>query len=178
MLQNEIGKYNSALKLFCTRVYKCTLSKEVPFRLPRCIFYTITSYFTSENFSLRYSDVYDAYAFSQKLKIIIYFFSLFAIVHLTWFFALQLCAEMHIKGVIICRAKKMLLARKKGCYSYTRTYPSQSVDGAEEYHKKSYGHLTTVFYFKVIHPKYYKHLKKGAHQSHLGRQKMGWFLAD
>ena len=31
---------------------------------------------------------------------------------------------------------------------------------------------------KVIHPKYYKHLKKGAHQSHLGRQKMGWFLAD
>ena len=28
---------------------------------------------------------------------------------------------------------------------------------------------------KVIHPKYYKHLKKGAHQSHLGRQKMGWF---
>ena len=31
---------------------------------------------------------------------------------------------------------------------------------------------------KVIHLKYYKHLKKGAHQSHLGRQKMGWFLAD
>ena len=56
-------------------------------------------------------------------------------------------------------------------------YPSQSVDGAEEYHKKSYGHLTTVFYFKVIHPKYYKHLKKGAYQSHLGRQKIGWFLA-
>ena len=26
---------------------------------------------------------------------------------------------------------------------------------------------------KLIHPKYYKHLKKGAHQSHLGRQKMG-----
>ena len=31
---------------------------------------------------------------------------------------------------------------------------------------------------KVIHPKYYKLLKKGAHQNHLGRQKMGWFLAD
>ena len=31
---------------------------------------------------------------------------------------------------------------------------------------------------KFIHPKYYKHLKKGDHQSHLGRQKMGWFLAD
>ena len=31
---------------------------------------------------------------------------------------------------------------------------------------------------KVIHPKYYKHLEKGAHQSQLGRQKMGWFLAD
>jgi hypothetical protein len=31
---------------------------------------------------------------------------------------------------------------------------------------------------KVEHPKYYKHLEKGAHQSHLGRQKMGWFLAD
>ena len=30
----------------------------------------------------------------------------------------------------------------------------------------------------VIHPKYYKHLKKGAHQSHFGRQEMGWFLAD
>ena len=33
-----------------------------------------------------------------------------------------------------------------------------------------------VLLFKVIHPKYYKHLKKGAHQSHLDRQKMGWFL--
>ena len=31
---------------------------------------------------------------------------------------------------------------------------------------------------KVINPKYYKRLKKGAHQSQLGRQKMGWFLAD
>ena len=31
---------------------------------------------------------------------------------------------------------------------------------------------------KVINPKYYKYLKKDAHQSHLGRQKMGWFLAD
>ena len=31
---------------------------------------------------------------------------------------------------------------------------------------------------KVIHPKHYKLLKKGAHQSRLGRQKMGWFLAD
>ena len=25
---------------------------------------------------------------------------------------------------------------------------------------------------------YYKHLKKGAHQSHLCRQNIGWFLAD
>ena len=32
-------------------------------------------------------------------------------------------------------------------------------------------------FFKVIHPKYYKHLKKGAHQNHLGSQEMGWFLA-
>ena len=31
---------------------------------------------------------------------------------------------------------------------------------------------------KVIHPKHYQHLKKGAHQSHLGRQEMGWILAD
>ena len=31
---------------------------------------------------------------------------------------------------------------------------------------------------KNIHPKYYKQLKKDAHQSHLGRQKMGWFLED
>ena len=31
---------------------------------------------------------------------------------------------------------------------------------------------------KVMHNKYYKHLKKGAHPSHLGRQKMSWFLAD
>ena len=28
---------------------------------------------------------------------------------------------------------------------------------------------------KVIHPKYWKHLKKGAHQSHLGRQKWAGF---
>ena len=38
-----------------------------------------------------------------------------------------------------------------------------------------------IFFFQpklYIHPKYYKHLKKGAHQSHLGRQKRGWFLAD
>ena len=28
---------------------------------------------------------------------------------------------------------------------------------------------------KVIHPKYYKHLKKGAHQSNLGRQKWAGF---
>ena len=44
------------------------------------------------------------------------------------------------------------------------------------------GHDISPLFFpttlKVIHPKYYKHLKKGAHQSHLGRQKMGWFLAD
>ena len=33
-------------------------------------------------------------------------------------------------------------------------------------------------YLKVIHPKYYKHLKKDAHQSHLGKQKMGWFLVE
>ena len=32
--------------------------------------------------------------------------------------------------------------------------------------------------FKVIHPNYYKHLKEGAHQRNLGRQKIGWFLAD
>ena len=31
---------------------------------------------------------------------------------------------------------------------------------------------------KVIQLKYYKHLNKGAPQSHLGRQKMGWFLTD
>ena len=31
---------------------------------------------------------------------------------------------------------------------------------------------------KVIHPKCYKHSKKGVHQSHLGRHKIGWFLAD
>ena len=30
-------------------------------------------------------------------------------------------------------------------------------------------------YANVKHPKYYKHLKKGDHQSH---QKMVWFLAD
>ena len=36
----------------------------------------------------------------------------------------------------------------------------------------------TYVLLKVIHPKYYKHLKKGVYQSHLGRQKMGWFLAD
>ena len=29
----------------------------------------------------------------------------------------------------------------------------------------------TNAFCKVIHPKYYEHLKKGAHQSHLGRKK-------
>ena len=29
---------------------------------------------------------------------------------------------------------------------------------------------------KIIHPMYYKHLKKGAHQSHLGRKKWAGFL--
>ena len=38
--------------------------------------------------------------------------------------------------------------------------------------------LQITVYNKVIHLKYYKHLKKGPHQSHLGTQKMGWFLAD
>ena len=38
--------------------------------------------------------------------------------------------------------------------------------------------LTRQVFFEVIYPKHYKHLKKGVHQSHLGRQKMGWFLAD
>ena len=36
----------------------------------------------------------------------------------------------------------------------------------------------TLTLTKVIHPKYYKHLRKSAHQSHLGRKKMRWFLAD
>ena len=31
---------------------------------------------------------------------------------------------------------------------------------------------------KVIRPKYYEHLKKPGWHSHLGRKKMGWFLAD
>ena len=31
---------------------------------------------------------------------------------------------------------------------------------------------------KVINPKYNKHWKKSAQQSHLGRQKIGWFWAD
>ena len=31
---------------------------------------------------------------------------------------------------------------------------------------------------KVIHPKFYKHLKEVAQDSHLGTQKMSWFLAD
>ena len=32
--------------------------------------------------------------------------------------------------------------------------------------------------FKVLHPEYNQHLKKAVHHSHLGRQKMDWFLAD
>ena len=31
---------------------------------------------------------------------------------------------------------------------------------------------------KIVHPKYYKDLKKCAHQSHLAGQNMGWFPAD
>ena len=38
--------------------------------------------------------------------------------------------------------------------------------------------LLKVVNTKVIHLKYYEHLKKGAHQTYLGRQEIGWFLAD
>ena len=42
------------------------------------------------------------------------------------------------------------------------------------------GCLDSHFKVKLYIPTstYYKHLKKDAHQSHLGRQKMDWFLAD
>jgi hypothetical protein len=35
-----------------------------------------------------------------------------------------------------------------------------------------------IVYDKVIHPKYYKHLKEAALHSHMGRCTMGWFGAD
>ena len=35
-----------------------------------------------------------------------------------------------------------------------------------------------LLFVKVTHPKYYKQMKKGAYQSHLGRHKIGWFLPD
>ena len=38
--------------------------------------------------------------------------------------------------------------------------------------------LSIFMYLLDTKNKYYKNLKKGSHQSHLGRQKMGWFLAD
>ena len=57
-----------------------------------------------------------------------------------------------------------------------------NVDSGEEAIKTRIliGNLIMTFKSKgkVIHPKYYKYLKKGAHQSHLGRQKMDWFQAD
>ena len=65
--------------------------------------------------------------------------------------------------------------------------PGRSIiDGPNGRHHASIVHafnsassnLKSEVTLKVIHPKYYKHLKKGAHQSHLGRQKMGWFLVD
>ena len=40
------------------------------------------------------------------------------------------------------------------------------------------GCTTSLDFSKVIHPKYYEYLKKGAYRSHLGRKKFGWFLAD
>ena len=144
LLQNEIGKYNSALKLFCTRVYKCTLSKEVPFRLPRCIFYTITSYFTSENFSLRYSDVYDAYAFSQKLKIIIYFF-----------LSSQSCTLLDFlpfNYVLRCISRESsYVEQKKCCWLEKKDVILIRIPFTECRwcrripQKKSYGHLTIAF---------------------------------
>jgi hypothetical protein len=66
--------------------------------------------------------------------------------------------------------------------------PIQNVIRAEK--NQNLGSVSTVpsgiFYFsipsgkrwaqsKAIHPKYYKHFKKGAHQSHLGRQKWASF---
>ena len=45
---------------------------------------------------------------------------------------------------------------------------------------KSFKDLCPTLYRSAIHigGALYKQLKKGAHQSHLGRQKMGWFLTD
>ena len=57
-----------------------------------------------------------------------------------------------------------------------------NVDSTEEAIKTRIliGNLIMTFKSKgkVIHPKYNKHLKKDAHQRHLGRQKIGWFLKD
>ena len=87
---------------------------------------------------------------------------------------------------------KKTILRKKNISPYASkggviTFQSQRVAANAQYRTAISNRMTfhlveTVDYFlvmhKVIHPKYYKHLKKGAHQSHLGRQKMGWFLAD
>ena len=74
--------------------------------------------------------------------------------------------------------------------SISKTTELISIDGGVEYgpellYAVEYHAITSINSTvsilsggKVTHPKYYKHLKKGAHQSHLGRKKMGWFLAD
>ena len=56
--------------------------------------------------------------------------------------------------------------------------PVQKMDPLTNLQVKNFLQPFVISIPKVIHPKYYKHLKKGAHQRHLGRQKMGWFLAD
>jgi hypothetical protein len=38
-----------------------------------------------------------------------------------------------------------------------------------------YGQKGSSSFTKVIHTKYYKHLKEGAHQSHFGRKKWAGF---
>ena len=55
-------------------------------------------------------------------------------------------------------------------YVLTIAY-SRPVSASLDFHHL-YTYPQTV---KVVHPKYYKQLKKGAHQSYLGRQKCAGF---
>ena len=56
--------------------------------------------------------------------------------------------------------------------SYTPVFVKSDRAAQSTFHLRA--KLNISMKSKVIHPKQYKHLKKGAHQSHLGRQKMGW----
>ena len=66
----------------------------------------------------------------------------------------------------------MLLLATKRYYHILLAVP---LKGKQSSGSQIHSRLIALVLQKVIHSKYYKHLKKGAHQSYLGRQKWAGF---